>query len=129
MSLEVEVFKNDNGKARVELSGRLDAGATKTLEGKLKEIDHAVHPVQVLDLSNLEYISSAGLRALFQARRDLTSHGGQLLLVKPQPQVRKVFEIVKALPVDEIFKSEQELDAYLEAIQQRIASGDGLSDS
>jgi hypothetical protein len=34
--------------------------------------------------------------------------------------VRKVFDIVKAVPVKEIFASVQELDAYLDAIQHQM---------
>ena len=33
--------------------------------------------------------------------------------------VLKVFEIVKALPADQVFASEAELDAYLARMQQR----------
>jgi sigma-B regulation protein RsbU (phosphoserine phosphatase) len=40
------------------------------------------------------------------------------MLVNPQPQVRKVFEIVKALPFETIFRNIEEADAYLSKIQR-----------
>ena len=50
--------------------------------------------------------------------------GGQTLLIHPQPQVRKVFDIVKAVPVNEVFSSTQELDAYLDKMQRKVVEGD-----
>ena len=78
----------------------------------------------VLDLSDLEYISSAGLRTVFRARKSLGSRGGKVLVANPQPQIRKVFDLVKAVPFSEIFSSTAEADAYLDAMQKRVLSGD-----
>ena len=42
-----------------------------------------------------------------------------MAIVNAQPAVLKVFEIVKALPNDQVFASQAELDAYLERMQHR----------
>jgi hypothetical protein len=42
------------------------------------------------------------------------------VIVNPQPAVRKVLEIVKALPPQQVFGSDAELDAYLDAMQRKI---------
>ena len=78
----------------------------------------------VLDLAQLEYVSSAGVRSIFRARKLLAARGGTLVLANTQPQVQKVFDIVKAVPLSEIFRSVQEADAYLDRIQKRIVAGD-----
>ena len=119
MALNIEVLKSDSGKCRIELKGRLDTHTAEHLDEKLEAIDPTTHPVQIVDLAQLDYISSAGLRSLFRAKKNLTSHGGQLLVVHPQPQVKKVFDVVKALPSEGIFASQEELDSYLDAIQRR----------
>jgi anti-sigma B factor antagonist len=77
----------------------------------------------VIDLSELEYVSSAGLRSFARARRSMRARGGNTLLLNPQPQVRKVFDIVKAVPVNEVFASIAELDGYLDHIQRQIVEG------
>ena len=74
----------------------------------------------VLDLSGLEYISSAGIRSIFKARKTLAPHGGKVLLVNPQPQIQKVLDMVKAVPLNEIFSSTAEADAYLDLMQRRV---------
>lgn len=47
----------------------------------------------LLDLSGLEYISSAGLRVLMLASRDVKPRDGTLLICGLQPIVREIFEI------------------------------------
>ena len=74
----------------------------------------------VLDLSGLDYISSAGIRSIFKARKALAPHSGKVLLVNPQPQIQKVLDMVKAVPLNEIFSSTAEADAYLDLMQRRV---------
>ena len=118
MSLSIEVLKTDNGKCRLELTGRLDTATAAEFDQKVEGLDCNDYPVQIVDLSSLEYVSSAGLRSLFKAKKRAHSAGAELLLVNPQPQVRKVFDLVKALPKEAVFVSDVELDAYLDKMQR-----------
>ena len=63
----------------------------------------AIGTTVVLDLDQFDYISSAGLRSIARIRKATRALGGHTLLLDPQPQVRKVFDIVKAVPVSEVF--------------------------
>jgi len=119
MSLDIEILKSESGKCKIELRGRLDTHTADHLDQKLGSVDASQYTVQVIDLQDLEYISSAGLRSLFRARRAATAKGGQFLIVHVQPQVQKVFDIVKALPREAIFTSLDEMDQYLDAVQRR----------
>ena len=40
-----------------------------------------------------------------------------------QPQIRKVFDIVSALPTMQVFKNIEELDEYLDVMQKKVKSG------
>ncbi|MBS2034987.1 STAS domain-containing protein [bacterium] len=124
MALKIEVLKSDSGKCRIELKGRLDTHTAEQLDEKLESLDPVNHLVQIVDLQDLEYISSAGLRSLFRAKKKLSAAGGQFLVVHPQPQVQKVFDVVKALPSEGIFTSQAELDDYLDKIQRRAREQD-----
>jgi anti-anti-sigma regulatory factor len=55
-----------------------------------------------------------------KAKTSLAKRGGDLVLANLQPQVEKVFEIVRLLPTLGVFQNQQELDEYLEKIQRRI---------
>ena len=123
--LRTEIGAPSNGSQRVALGGRLD---THTYG----ELDQALAPVLanpaitslVLDLAGLDYISSAGIRSVFKARKALAARAGKVLVVNPQPQIQKVFDMVKAVPLNEIFTSMAEADAYLDAMQRKIVEGD-----
>jgi len=122
MSLQIEILKSDSGKCRIELKGRLDTHTADQLDHQLDSIDRGRYPIQVVDLRELDYISSAGLRSLFRAKKAVSSSAGQFLIVNPQPQVQKVFDVVKAIPSEGIFASQEELDQYLDAVQKRALS-------
>ena len=66
----------------------------------------------VLDLSQVEFMSSAGLRAILAALKEARQHGGDLRLAAAQPGVEKILKIsgftsiLKAYPsVDEALSS------------------------
>ena len=45
-------------------------------------------------------------------------------MVNLQPQIKKVFDIVKALPEQQIFTSIEEMDNYLKEIQRKVKDGE-----
>jgi len=106
----------------VWLEGRLDAASFGEFDEALRDITPLVDNggTLIVDLSALDYISSAGLRSLAQLRKQMHDRAGRVLLLNPQPQVKKVFEIVKAVPVAEVFASVAELDQYLDHMQRKI---------
>jgi len=126
MSDDLRISIEGSGPKRTcRLAGHLDTHTYQRADSELEPVlaDPAVN-LLVLDLSDLEYISSAGLRTVFRARKSLGSRGGKVLVANPQPQIRKVFDLVKAVPFSEIFSSTAEADAYLDAMQKRVLSGD-----
>ena len=111
-------------RTTLHLHGRLDAMTFGEFDKEAEKVlqQMAAGSTLVLDLSSLEYISSAGLRSIAKARKSMREREGQTLLLNPQVQVRKVFDIVKAVPIKEIFQDVQELDQYLDQIQRKMMS-------
>ena len=126
MTLEIEVYPPVNGNQYVLLSGRLDSASYEQLDDALEPLLHAAKPAMVLvmDLAHLDYISSAGIRCILKARKALAPTG-KVLAVNPQAQIRKVLDMVQALPLGDIFNSTAEADAYIDALQQEILQGNG----
>ena len=125
MTLDVKIHPLlANGNQRVVLDGRLDTHTYGALDDRLSLVLAGQVQYLTLDLERLAYISSAGVRSVFRARKLLEARGGKVLVANAQPQVQKVFDIVKAVPLSEIFRSVDEADAYLDKIQKRIARGD-----
>jgi anti-anti-sigma factor len=119
MSLDIEIFDTGNGRTQIQLRGRLDTHTSGNLEACLSELSAPQYPLQILDMENLDYISSAGLRCIFKAKKTLVAAGGRLLLVNIQPAVKKVLDIIKALPADEVFANPAEMNAYLDKLSNK----------
>ena len=67
----------------------------------------------ILDLADVDYISSAGLGVLFTMKKHLRQNSGDLLFCNLKPAIKRLFEIVNALPAETLFKNSEEADAYL----------------
>ena len=124
MTLDMKIHSLlPNGSQRVVLDGRLDTHTYGALDDRLTLVLAGQVQYLTLDLEKLVYISSAGVRSVFRARKLLEARGGKVLIANAQPQVQKVFDIVKAVPLSEIFRSVEEADAYLDRIQKKILAG------
>jgi anti-anti-sigma factor len=124
MALTVKLDQKIEGVHTVTPVGSLDTNTYSILE---KEIDSllATSPKMIIfDLEHLEYISSSGVSVVIKTRKLMKNHNGEVTLVNLQPQIEKVFEIIKALPGQRIFKDVQELDRYLDSMQKKVIQGD-----
>lgn len=86
-------IKNVDGVFTAFLSGRLETGAAFTCREDLQPLfDHADKTVAV-DCTNLEYVSSSGLRIFMELLQQTKTHGGQLKIVNVTDNVRRVFAL------------------------------------
>ena len=88
--MEINVIKGD--KTTVELSGRLDTAAVEEFDKELATVVAENNNI-VFDCSELEYISSSGLRAILTIHKQLQAKGGELALCNLQPTVKSVFDL------------------------------------
>jgi anti-anti-sigma factor len=82
----------------VSPTGRIDQTNVETFQAKLMpHVQTCAEGQQqlVLDLSKLEYISSAGLRILMLAAKQARTQKGTFLLADLQPLVKEILEIGK----------------------------------
>jgi anti-sigma B factor antagonist len=105
--MEITETKN-RGLLIMNLKGRLDAHTSKTFEDRLiPAIDEGSKKILV-DFSQLDYISSAGLRVLLLAARKLSDAGGRIALCSLKPSIKTVFDIAGFSSVFPIFATQQE---------------------
>jgi anti-sigma B factor antagonist len=89
----MEITEETRGGALlVQLAGRLDSHAAASLEAMLPQRVRT-HPVVVLNLAEVAYVSSAGLRVLLKGATLAKPRGGKLVLTGLSPEVREVFDI------------------------------------
>lgn len=75
------------------LSGKLDSHTSPDLEEYIKQIDDFGKSNTVLDMTELDYISSAGLRLILNNSKLLKQHGKKFILCGMQDHIREIFEI------------------------------------
>jgi len=120
MSLSTTFAEERGGEVlRASLDGSLDGTTAPKLDADLTTRIRSGISLLILDMKRLTYISSAGLRVVFKAAKALRAVGGSVALANRQPQIVKVFEIVKALPDLRVFQDDEELDDYLRAMQEK----------
>ncbi len=81
--------KNSNSIELV-VSGRLDTSTAPELEAKLKQIDKDTQTLY-LNLQNIQYISSAGLRVVLLAHKLMLPTGGKMIIRSPSAFCKQVF--------------------------------------
>ena len=80
-----------NGKAAFSLEGRLDTVTSPSLEAELKDALDGVSEL-TLDLEKLEYISSAGLRVLLAAQKEMNKRG-TMKVTHVGETIMEIFEV------------------------------------
>ena len=87
----------ENEKLTLKISGRLDTTTAPDLE---KEIGDSLEGVEelVMDMEGLEYISSAGLRVILKAQKQMNTQGS-MKLVNVNDSVLEVFDITGCIDI------------------------------
>lgn len=75
------------------LNGRLDGTTSTTTEKDLLALLSGDINTIDIDISNLDYVSSAGLRVLLVAAKAAKAKGGKIVLHGPKPTILEVFKI------------------------------------
>ena len=102
--------------------GSINTITSPILQNKVKQIIESKPEVVLFDMKQVSYINSKGLRVILKVHQALKSRGGRVFLMNLQPDIRKVFDIINALPKQRIFASQQELDSYLDTMQYSCSS-------
>ena len=102
------------------LEGKINNDTADNLDQEIQQVVREGINSLVLDLEGVEMISSAGVGVVIKAKTSLVRRGGDLFMVNLQPQIQKVFDIMRLLPAMNVFASVKELDEYLTKVQKRI---------
>ncbi|XME02595.1 anti-sigma factor antagonist [Lachnospiraceae bacterium C1.1] len=94
--MDIDIRKEtENREMTISLSGRLDALSLRELEKKFEEAiseNEGISEV-FINMEDLEYISSAGLRFLLSNYKRMTAAGGNLTVVRPSEPVMEVLSM------------------------------------
>lgn len=92
----------------VSINGRLDTTNYSILEKKLMDMIEVHEDKILIDCSNMDYVSSSGLRILLMALKKITLAKGKFVLCSLQDNIREIFEISGFTNIFEIYGNREE---------------------
>lgn len=108
--VDISVTGQDN-ITLIEANGRIDGMNAPQLGTALNEQIDGGKLQLVLDLSKVEYMSSAGLRELVNGLKKIKRNGGDMRIAQPSPRVREVLEMAGLDTIFLIFDTASEAAA------------------
>lgn len=87
----------------VTVSGRVDSATAPDLQKALQDLLDSDQKQLVLDLKDVDYMSSAGLRVLVALQKAAKKNGGALRLAQLSVRVSEVLELAGLAPVFDIY--------------------------
>lgn len=90
--MTLEILSNDD-QVTGKLSGRLDTAASHQFATDIEPLKAQANKKIVLDFTNLEFISSSGLRLLLSLRKETVVKGGSITITGVNPDIEQVFAI------------------------------------
>jgi anti-anti-sigma factor len=97
-----------NDKIVVRIEGRIDATSSPILEKKINKIIDENNLYLVLDFSEVEYLSSAGMRLLLSATKKLKAKSGSLVIFAIIEEVMEIIKMAGFEHILSICNSEEE---------------------
>jgi len=105
----MNIQETKQGKVNVlAVAGRLDSVTSQDFESRLLKLIAAGDVLIALDCSKLDYVSSAGLRAILSAAKRAKQANGKLTLGSPSRQVNEILDIAGFASILPIFKTIEE---------------------
>ena len=104
----MEILEKRIGNVNIlSLGGSLDAYSANDVERKLDSLIAAEQVRLVVNLEQLEYISSSGLRVLLAALKKARKQQGDIRLACLKPYIQEVFDIAGFTQLFSIFDTEE----------------------
>ncbi len=87
----------------IKLTGRLDIGGVDAIETKFSEYSSGENPRVIVDLSDVEFLASSGIRLVTLNAKSIASRGGRMVLVNPKSDVKDVLDITGVTAIIPIY--------------------------
>jgi anti-sigma B factor antagonist len=92
----------------VDITGQLDAFTIPDVKAEFKKLTDARNYNLIVNLENVNYVNSTAIGAIVAVAQQVRRRKGDLKLYGMKDDIRKVFDLVGASKILEIFKTEQE---------------------
>lgn len=90
--MELKVIQLDETLTHLALSGKLDLAGEQKVGSDFRDLVETRKNNVVVDMSEVTYLASLGIRLLFAGAKLLASEGKKLVVVNPQPMVEETLK-------------------------------------
>ena len=100
--MQLQVIREADDMTELALIGKLDIAGVHAIDMRFHIYTAARRKPTLVDLSQLEMITSLGIGLIISCGRSLLRHGPKMVLVNPQPVVEEVINSIglgEAIPV------------------------------
>lgn len=111
--MELYYSELSNGIRLIKLKGRLDILGTGEIETKFTGYCAGDKVLVVVDLAEVDFLASIGIRLLMLTAKSVASRGGRMILLNPIPEVQNVLEMTGIPAVIPIYSSMESAEAVL----------------
>ena len=108
LTVDVTDSSVDPALALFRLKGHLDAQTVRELEARFDQQVKAGRARWIVDLKDLEYISSAGLGSFVGVLSELRAQGGDIFFIGLSAKMEKIFKVLGFTRIFKVFASEDE---------------------
>ncbi|HSL46493.1 MAG TPA: STAS domain-containing protein [Anaerolineales bacterium] len=91
--MDIEYSELNNNIRLIKLKGKLDITGTGEIETRFAEYCRGENVRVVVDVSEVDFLASIGIRLLTLTAKSVASRGGRMVLLNPTPDVHHVLEI------------------------------------
>jgi anti-sigma B factor antagonist len=91
-------FKKDGTTLTVTPEGRLDTATSPELEKRMTPEMEGMTEI-IIDLANVEYVSSGGLRVLLSVEQEMEECGGKLTVIHVNSHIMEILDITGFLDI------------------------------
>jgi anti-anti-sigma factor len=105
--MDMQVFELD-GATKFALAGRLDTAGAGLIEPRFAAVVVARGGTALIDLTELSFLASLGVRMLISTARSLAFKGGRMILYGAAPQVADIIETTQLDEIIPVVGSEAE---------------------
>jgi anti-sigma B factor antagonist len=110
--MELKVIEQTDDLTRIALIGRLDVTGVQDVEARFHACTSERKKPAIVDMFQVTFITSLGMRMLLAAARALKKVGAKVVLLRPQPLVE---EALKTASLDQVLPIVQDLQQALQA--------------
>jgi anti-sigma B factor antagonist len=113
--MELQYSELEKNIRWIKLIGRLDIAGVGEIESEFSAYCLGENPRVIVDLSDVDFLASIGIRLLTLNAKSITGRGGRMVLLRPSPDVREILEITGLLAIIPVYERLESAEAVLKS--------------